>query len=150
VASTNRAWLVEVLSDVRDGTHSVLEREYRTRVERAHGLPRAVRQRRWSDGQISRYDDVVYEPFRVVVELDGALDHSSFAASDRDLRRDLAQLVDGTLTVRLAWGAVVQDACTTARHLGTVLRHRGWKGHPVACGARCSGSLDGELLATTV
>jgi hypothetical protein len=36
-----RAWLESVLTDIADGTCSVLEHSYLARVERAHGLPRA-------------------------------------------------------------------------------------------------------------
>ena len=39
-----REWLSGVLHDIADGTCSVLEHGYLRRVERAHGLPRGVRQ----------------------------------------------------------------------------------------------------------
>ncbi len=39
-----RAWVAGVLCDVSEGTCSVLERGYLTRVERPHGLPRGRRQ----------------------------------------------------------------------------------------------------------
>ena len=80
-----REWLRSVLSDIADGTCSVLEHGYLDLVERPHGLPVGRRQalRRGSNGHV--YRDVDYEGLHLLVELDGKLFHSSTADRDRDL-----------------------------------------------------------------
>lgn len=127
-----RSFLDGVLRDVADGTCSVLEHAYLTRVERPHGLPRARRQRP-SASMRPAYRDVEYEPYDLIVELDGRLFHSSATARDRDLDRDLDAAVDGRDTVRLGWGQVVGRPCATAPRIGQLLRARGWAGTPTAC-----------------
>lgn len=130
-----RALLTAVLADVADGTHSVLERAYLHRVERAHGLPAASRQVRSAGSGRTAYRDVLVGAYGLVVELDGRAHHGTAAARARDLDRDLAAAVDGLQTVRLAWGQVVGDPCATARQLGDLLRLRGWGGTPQPCPA---------------
>lgn len=51
---SRRSWLAEVLLDVAESTCSVLEQAYLARVERAHGLPRGLRQVEAHDGQDRR------------------------------------------------------------------------------------------------
>jgi hypothetical protein len=127
-----RAFLEAVIRDLRDGTCSVLEHAFLTRVERAHGLPVGERQVLASSrGTI--YRDVLYEAFRTVVELDGHTHHSSLRDRDRDLDRDLDAALDDLLTVRLGWGQVLTRGCQTAAKLGVLLRSRGWDGVPVPC-----------------
>lgn len=104
-----RAWLTAVLSDVAEGTCSVLEHAYLTRVERPHGLPRGLRQVIALDaGGRRMFRDVVYgggrPRWRQIVELDGRLWHDSTAARDRDLERDLDAALDLEDTVRLEIG----------------------------------------------
>jgi very-short-patch-repair endonuclease len=131
-----------VITDLRDGTCSVLEHAFLVRVERAHGLPVADRQVRASSrGTIFR--DVLYEAYDTVVELDGHTHHSSLADRDRDLDRDLDAVIDGLVTVRLGWGQVVARACETAAKLGRLLRARGWTGAVARCPGCALGSEDG-------
>lgn len=67
-----RALLTELLADVGEGVRSPLERHYLHRVERAHGLPRAVRQ----ESPAGRFQtDAWYLEYGVVVELDGRTYH---------------------------------------------------------------------------
>ena len=69
---TRRDWLAGVLRDIADGTHSVLEHGYLTKVERPHGLPRAIRQPRSKVGP-TRYRDVLYPEYGQAFELDSPL-----------------------------------------------------------------------------
>ena len=111
-----------------------LEHAYLTRVERPHGLPTGDRQaidRR--AGTI--YRDVDYPDYGLVVELDGRLGHRSAADRDRDLARDLVAKTGGRDTVRLGWGQATRHACATARHVGVLLRQRGWTGQVLRCPA---------------
>ena len=121
-----RRLLEDLLTDLAEGTGSVLEHRYLTHVERAHGLPRGERQA--SLPGLRAVHDVVHRDQRVVVELDGRTYHS--LARDRlaDLERDAAALLAGHVTVRLGWAQVVGQPCITARKVGLLLRARGWPG----------------------
>jgi hypothetical protein len=132
-----RVWLLRVLADVAGGTASVLEHGYLRRVEQAHGLPRADRQRadRLSGGRV--YRDAPYPSYDLDVELDGRFDHSALTDRDRDLDRDLATAVDGVRTVRLGWGQVYDRPCRTAVAVARLLQLGGWAGEPRPCGPLC-------------
>jgi hypothetical protein len=133
--SPRRRFLLEVLADVEAGACSVLEHGYATRVERAHGLPSAVRQRREVAGGRVVYRDAAYGDF--LVELDGRLVHGSAEQRDRDMDRDLDAAVLARSTVRLGYGQVFRRPCVTAGRLAVVLRARGWAGSPIPCGPAC-------------
>lgn len=127
-----RPLLRGVLADIAEGTCSVLEHAYLTRVERAHGLPRPDRQHSPPGRVVLR--DVDYEEFGLVVELDGRLFHDNPTARDADLERDLDSLVtQARPTARLGWGQVFDRPCSTAGKVATLLRRRGWTGTPVGC-----------------
>jgi hypothetical protein len=114
-----RSFLTAVLRDLAAGACSTLERSYLTRVERPHGLSSARRQVRASArGPI--YRDVEYEK-RVVIELDGRLDHTRLKDRDRDLDRDLQAAIEHKVTARLGWGQVVGRPCVTAREVHRLL-----------------------------
>ncbi|MEJ7794039.1 MAG: hypothetical protein WKF50_00660 [Nocardioides sp.] len=133
---TGRARLLEVLSDVASGAHSVLEHRYLDEVERAHGLPRGVRQRRevTSDGVAFR--DVLYVDQAALVELDGRFGHTDTDDRWDDLDRDIASATTGRITLHLGWRQVL-DPCRLATAVGAALRARGWHGAPIPCGPDC-------------
>lgn len=127
-----RSWLESVLTDVAEGTCSVLEHGYLTRVERPHGLPSGRRQSTDVTCSGSVYRDVEYEGVALIVELDGRLFHESSEARARDLERDLDAAADRE-TIRLGFAQVFDRGCSTAFKLGTVLQRRGWDGAPTRC-----------------
>jgi hypothetical protein len=131
-----RALLHDVLADVASGAYSVLEHRYLVEVERPHGLPTGSRQRRVRPGRTVAYRDVDYLGLRTCVELDGRLGHE--AATDRwdDLDRDLDAVASGDLTLRVAWGQVLEP-CRLASVVGSVLVARGWSGATRPCGSGC-------------
>lgn len=133
-----RAFLREVLIDLKDGACSVLEREYLRRVEQAHGLPSGARQvpRRTPGGM--EFRDVEYAGFGMVVELVGRAFHSSKQAWDADLERDLDDLVDTKHAARLGWKQVFGSPCGTAGKLARLFQQRGWDGRAVPCGPGCT------------
>jgi hypothetical protein len=136
---SRRRWLVEVLTDIRDGTCSVLEHGYLTRVERAHGLPPSRRQRAAASSRgHGVYRDVDYERLGVAIELDGRAFHEDPAQQDRDLDRDLDLVVQRRVAVRLGWGQVFRRPCHTAGQIGRLLQARGWTGSPQQCGSHCA------------
>lgn len=131
-----RRWLRAVLVDIADGTCSVLEHGYLVRVERPHGLPRAIRQKRSMSSVGVCYRDAEYGE-RLVVELDGRLFHDSATRRDADFERDLDAAVDGRSTLRLSYGQVFDRPCQTAGKVAEVLQRHGIgvSGHP--CGPGC-------------
>lgn len=131
-----RGMIRGMLHDLRDGACSVLEREYLQRVERAHGLPRADRQRASrATGQLT-LQDVPYPDYRLIVELDGGSFHLG-ARTDADAFRDLAEFARARhATVRVTYGLVFGTPCRTARFLAEVLQQRGWTGTFTEC-RRC-------------
>lgn len=133
-----------ILHDVSSGTMSLLEHRHLVAVERAHGLPPAVRQRRELGPAVrpsasgSVYRDARYDRFGVVVELDGRLGHEWTAERWDDMDRDLDAGADGTLSLRMGWRHVNgTEACRSAIRLGRVLRSRGWQGSVRPCGPAC-------------
>lgn len=132
-----REFLASVLADVAEGTCSVLEHGYLTLVERPHGLPAGARQAVRVVGGARAYVDVRYAALGLLVELDGWLFHTSAAAHDRDLERDLdAVVVEAGTTLRLGYRQVFGRPCATAAAVAAVMRRLGWDGELVRC-PRC-------------
>lgn len=131
-----RELLVDALSDVADGVESVLEYRYVRRVERPHGLPEARRQRVVLTGGRRRRTDNDYEPFGVVVELDGRLGHEGEGVF-RDRTRDNVTTVSGKVSLRFGWADVDAQACEVAQDVAILLWSRGWRGKLKRCGVGC-------------
>lgn len=130
-----RVWLRAVLKDIAEGSCSVLEHEYLTKVERAHGLPSGLRQEKATATVGIIYRDLVYDD--LVLELDGRPHHDSAEARDRDMERDLDAALIGMGTLRLGWRQVHDRPCRTAGKVGDLLTQRGWRGSPHRCGPHC-------------
>ncbi len=138
----HRRLLSDVLEDVTDGVQSALERRYLRDVERAHGLPRAERNKAEPDRREGRagrsvYRDVRYSPYRLVVELDGQAAHPQDQRERDDLRDNALVVGDGTQTLRYGWRSVTTRACETAGQVSQVLIGSGWDGRPRRCGPGC-------------
>lgn len=131
-----RKELSVALGDARSGVQSALEHGYLYRVERPHGLPAGVRQRRVIVRTVPTYQDVRYERYRLVVELDGRAAHPE-QQRWRDIRRDNAAAAEGCVTLRYSWADVTQQPCGVAAEVGRVLRTRGWPGRLRLCGPDC-------------
>lgn len=127
----HRALIRDVLSDVEEGVRSPLERRYRRDVERAHGLPPARRQARTHAGHRA---DCRYEPWGLLVELDGRAYHNG-SRRFVDMQRDNEHVLQGSPTLRFGWLHVI-EACQTASVVGRALQLLGWSGEPSSC-ARC-------------
>lgn len=124
----NRRLLTELVGEVVAGSRSPLELRYARDVERAHGLPTAVRQ----EGPLDRYEtDVWYVDHGVLVELDGRAYHRGQAALD-DMDRDNDHQLVGVTTLRFGWRHVARP-CQTAAKVARALRSRGWTGHLRPC-----------------
>jgi hypothetical protein len=146
-----RAAIAAALRDVAAGCHSVLELRYLRQVERAHGLPAGTRQTtrasRPSTGTARRrrrYDDVRYERWGLVVELDGRAAHPD-EARHRDRDRDNHTVVEGAAVLRYGWGDVTERPCSVAGDVATLLHRAGWPGRPHPCSTRCTATEPSAL-----
>jgi very-short-patch-repair endonuclease len=134
-----RAEITEALADVADGVRSLLERRYVTGVERAHGLPAAIRQAKRRQpvyGARTTYIDNLYDEFKVCVEVDGKAAHPPDQHWN-DVRRDNANTARGTATLRFGWPDVTQHRCRTAILVAATLREHGWTGAARPCSPGC-------------
>jgi hypothetical protein len=129
-----RAALTAAVADVAAGCHSVLELRYLRDVERPHGLPTGTRQRRRKERRVTTYSDVEYDPYGLVVELDGRAAHED---PGRDRRRDHAGAVRGRMTLRFGWADVHRRPCESAAAVAVLLRRAGWPSRPTRCGPHC-------------
>jgi hypothetical protein len=131
-----RPWITAALQDAADGVHSPLERNYVYGVERAHGLPAARRQARRRHGSGTRYLDNLYKGYGLCVELDGLAAHPA-EGRWRDTRRDNANQLQDTRTLRYGWPDATANRCRTAAEIAAVLRRLGWPGTPHPCSPAC-------------
>jgi len=131
-----RKMLLAALGDARTGVESILEHSYLYRVERPHGLPDGVRQRRTLTGGVSRYEDVRYEEYGVIVELDGRGAHPE-GERWRDIRRDNASAANGLITLRYSYADVMERPCRVADEIVRTLGGRGYTGGARRCGPSC-------------
>lgn len=129
--------LKELITAAAGGAHSVLEFRYDRDVERAHGLPRSRHQvpfRKKNGGRGFR--DRVYEPYGLIIELDGKQAHPDDKRWE-DRERDNAAAENTEQSLRYGWRHVRWDPCETAAQVGKVLRGRGWGGQPRPCSTTC-------------
>ncbi len=126
---SRRKLLEELLGDVAGGVRSPLEQRYLCDVERAHHLPTGHRQQRAGRPYLR---DVVYEQYRLVVELDGRLGHTGLGAF-RDMRRDNVATLAGEASLRYGSRDIAGSPCAVAWQVGSVLAARGWAGLPSRC-----------------
>ncbi|HRC40587.1 hypothetical protein [Nostocoides sp.] len=127
----HRGVLRDIMLADADGCESTLELRWLRDVERAHGIPPAVRQlRRVIAGMPRRYD-LDYEHARLRVELDGLAFHDqSTALVDR--QKGNATIAAGLAQLRYGWAEVALRPCATAYELLRVANSRGagWRAHP--------------------
>jgi hypothetical protein len=129
--------LQQLIAAAAGGDHSVLEFRYHRDVERAHGLPESVRQVPFvTPGGRRGRRDRVYEPYGVVIELDGRLAHPA-ENQRQDKSRDNAAAAAGQQTLRYGWAQVKWEPCATAAEVARVLRLHGWDGRPRTCSPGC-------------
>jgi hypothetical protein len=132
----HRRLVLELLPDVALGAQSSLEVRYLRDVERPHGLPTATRNRRNGSVYLT---DVDYDPYALLVELDGLLGHEG-QGRFRDMKRDNVHVVLGRPTLRYGHADVLEQPCAVAREVAGMLVRCGWTGLPLRC-PRCRSSF---------
>lgn len=137
----HRALLQDLLDESAEGVQSPLELRYRRGVERAHGLPRGERNVPErvvgrTGASRTRYRDIRYRRWRVVVELDGREAHPAWRQR-HDRARDNSATVDGDRVLVYGWYETVVEPCEVAVEVIRLLRAQGWRGTPHPCGDGC-------------
>jgi hypothetical protein len=132
-----RAALLQALGAAKDGAQSLLEFRYVNRVERAHGLPSGHGQNPVRRGGRRQYQDLSYDGYDLVVELDGRAAHPEWFRW-ADIRRDNASAATGQVTLRYGWDDVTERPCQTAFEVAATLREHGWTGALRRCGSWCA------------
>ncbi len=120
-----RSELAELLSPDLAGVHSVLEYRYLRDVERPHRFPVPRRQAASRRNGRSQYQDMLYEAYQTVVELDGQVAHPGDSRWN-DIRRDNAAATTGLTTLRYGWHDVTVTPCQVAAEIAAVLAGRGY------------------------
>jgi len=131
-----RSLVESVCEEARAGVESALERRYLRDVERAHGLPRAVRQAVLRLDGVAYRHDVDYDEYGLIVELDGLAYHDGPRAA-ADVARDNALLAAGLIILRYRWRDIVGSPCKVAAQVAAILGSRGWRGSLQPC-HRCA------------
>lgn len=129
-----RAVLAASLADAMLGVSSALEGRWVHDVQGPHGLPATVLNRPDEGGRV--YRDVDFDPWPLVVELDGRTYHVEERFRDR--RRDNRVTVTGRCTLRYGWQEIVTDPCGVAGEVAGVLQRLGWPGNPTPCSPTCT------------
>lgn len=128
----HRRLILHLLADVSVGAESPLEVRYLRDVERPHGLPDGTRNRRNGSVYLT---DVDYDPYALLVELDGRIGHDG-RGRFRDMKRDNVHVVLGRPTLRYGHPDVLEQPCAVAREVAGMLVRCGWTGLPTRC-QRC-------------
>jgi len=138
-----RGQLDAVLASVAGGAHFPLEFRYDRDVERAHGLPVAIRQAKFlkTDGSAG-FRDRYYERYGLVVELDGRQYHPADQRG-QDRARDNEAVATAGATLRYGWADVDRAPCDTAGQVYRALRRLGFQGGIEPCSAACRALLIG-------
>ena len=124
-----RDQLTRLITDFDGGVRSVLEYHYAILVERPHKLPVPTRQGK----PLGTHPcDVLYEQYKLIIELDGRQFHEGLVAS-RDSSLDNRHLLAGYTTMRFGWSDVNNSPCRTANQIADALAARGWAGRPKKC-----------------
>ena len=127
-----RATAVKSLDFAAGGLQSILEVRW-LEIETDHGLPHGRRQAKVIQGGRVQFQDVSYDDYGLVVELDGRLGHEEIEGRLRDMRRDNRNVIAGRATLRFGYFDLTQNGCDAARQVAAVLKRAGWNGTLGTC-----------------
>lgn len=122
----------DALESAGMGLESVLEVRWAD-LETAHGLPIGRRQAKVTQfGQV-QFQDVSYDDYGLVVELDGRIGHEDTRGRLRDMRRDNRNVLVGRATLRFGYLDLVEDGCAAVEQVAALLSRAGWPGAIQRC-----------------
>ena len=100
-------------------SRSVFQHRLKAVLEQ-HRLPLPVFEARWHGYEV----DALYEPHRLIVELDGYRDHHLPDRFETDRLRDALALALGYATLRISWRRLTDQPTPLARQLRAILAAR--------------------------
>jgi len=123
-----RGLMTGILADIKGGAQALSELDFTREVVRAHRLPEPSRQvaRRDQRGR-QRWIDVMWDEWKVVVEIDGA-QHADPLQRWDDMERDNELNFDGYRTLRFPAWLVRYDPGYIAHEILKALRKAGYLG----------------------
>lgn len=123
-----RGLLLTTLGDIAGGAQALSELDFTEKVIRRFGLPVPSRQVGKRDSRNrQRWIDVVFEPWKVMVEIDGAQHMQPLQQWD-DMDRDNDFVLDGYQVLRFPAWRVRRDPGHVARTILKALRRAGYQG----------------------
>lgn len=124
-----RPLMAGILDDITGGAQALSELDFTRRVVRAHRLPEPSRQvaRRDSRGR-RRWTDVLWDEYKVAVEIDGTQHTEDPLQRWDDMERDNDLSIDGYRTLRFPAWLVRQHPEVVAREILRALRRAGYQG----------------------
>jgi very-short-patch-repair endonuclease len=123
-----RALMIGILADIEGGAQALSELDFSRQVVRGHRLPEPSRQvaRRDERGR-RRWIDVMWDEWKVVVEIDGA-QHADPLQRWDDMERDNGLNLDGYRPLRFPAWLVRQNPEYVAGEILKALRQAGYRG----------------------
>jgi very-short-patch-repair endonuclease len=126
-AVTRRALVLRTAADCAGGSHSLVELEFLALCRR-HRLPTPTRQSARVDRQgRRRYVDALFEPWKLIVEIDGA-HHLDVAQMWDDTARSNSLELDGYRVLRYPTHVIRTEPARVAAEIRRALRQAGWPG----------------------
>lgn len=124
-----RKLITEAVGDIAGGAHALSELDFLRQVVRAFGLPEPSRQvaRRDARGR-RRWTDVMWDDYKIVVEIDGTQHTEDPLQRWDDMERDLDLALDGYLTLRFPAWLVRNDPEYIARRILEAFRRASCQG----------------------
>jgi hypothetical protein len=124
-----RKLIKETIGDIAGGSQALSELDFTRHVIRAFGLPEPTRQsaRRDSTGR-RRWTDVTWDPYLIVVEIDGAQHTEDPRQRWDDMERDIDLSLGGYQILRFPAWLVRTNPGYVARKILQALRRAGYQG----------------------
>ena len=128
-ALRGRKLIKETIGDIAGGSQALSELDFTRQVIRAFQLPEPSRQsaRRDAAGR-RRWTDVMWDKYKIVVEIDGAQHTGDPLQRWDDMERDIDLSLDGYQTLRFPAWLVRTNPEYVARKITEALRRAGYRG----------------------
>jgi very-short-patch-repair endonuclease len=123
-----RGLMAGILADIAGGAQALSELDFTRQVVRRHRLPEPSRQVARRDGHgRQRWIDVLWDEWKIIVEIDGA-QHADPLQRWDDMERDNGLNIDGYRTLRFPAWRIRQDPTSVATEVLKALREAGYEG----------------------